>query len=100
MARVTKSPFSILRKPRITEKAAHASAESNCVIFDVHPKAGKLEIKNAVEKIFDVKVASVRTAQFKGKYKRVGKHQGIQPNFKKAYVSLKEGSTIDMIEGL
>ena len=100
MGSIKKNNFSILRRPRITEKSAIVRAESNCVVFDVHPKANKVEIKQAVEKIFDAKVASVRTLGYSGKLKRVGKSLGRRNNWKKAYVSLQEGSTLDVIEGL
>jgi large subunit ribosomal protein L23 len=72
----------------------------NGIVFEVHPKANKTEIKRAVEQIFDVKVKAVRTINFQGKLKRVGARIGRQNAWKKAYVSLKEGSSIDIIEGL
>jgi large subunit ribosomal protein L23 len=100
MASIKKSVFQIVRKPRITEKAALAGASDNSMVFEVHPDANKIEIRNAVEKIFDVKVDEVRTVNCRGKMKRVGQRTGYQRNWKKAYVSLKEGSSIDIIEGL
>ena len=100
MSSVTSSPYQILRRPRITEKAAISGSESNSAVFEVHPRATKTEIKNAVERIFDVKVKAVRTLRYKGKLKRVGKRVGRQRDWKKAYVSLREGDSIDFIEGL
>lgn len=100
MGSIKKSKFSILRKPRVTEKSAVVGSLSNCVVFDVHPKANKIEIKKAVESIFDVKVKSVRTINVLGKLKRRGKNIGFENNWKKAYVSLQEGSSIEVIEGL
>jgi large subunit ribosomal protein L23 len=69
-------------------------------VFDVAPEANKVEIRKAVEKIYDVKVRAVRTANFQGKVKRVGRKIGRKSSWKKAYVLLKEGSSIDIIEGL
>lgn len=95
-----KTPFSIIRRPLITEKSALASSASNSVVFEVHPDANKIEIKQAVEKIFDVKVKAVRTVSCLGKIKRVGRRTGKQRDWKKAYVSLAEGSSINIVEGL
>jgi large subunit ribosomal protein L23 len=100
MANITKSPFSIIREPVITEKAAVAGSESNSYVFSVHPRAKKDEIRAAIEKIFDVSVKSVRTMNVMGKVKRVGQKTGRQKSWKKAYVSLAEGDSIDVIEGL
>lgn len=99
-AKNEKSLFGILRKPRITEKAATMGSVNNSVVFDVAPEANKIEIRKAVEKIFDVKVKSVRTANYLGKEKRVGRHIGNRKNWKKAYVVLEQGSSIDIVEGL
>lgn len=92
--------YNIIRAPKITEKTAHVGAESHCVVFEVHPKANKAEIRNAVEKIFDVKVSAVRTVNLLGKVKTVGGRIGRQNAWKKAYVTLAEGSKIDLIDGL
>ena len=100
MAAINKAPYQILRRPRITEKAALASSYDNSVVFEVHPKASKTDIKQAVEKAFDVKVKAVRTANFMGKLKQVRSHIGRQDAWKKAYVVLQEGNSIDIIEGL
>ena len=100
MASIKKSFYQILRKPRITEKSALASAEGNVVVFEVHPNACKSEIKNAVESIFEVSVRAVRTVNSMGKVKRVGLRTGRRRAWKKAYVSLAEGDSIELIEGL
>ena len=100
MSSTKKTEFSILRRPRITEKGAIASSTSNSVVFEVHPEANKIEIRLAVEKIFNVKVKEVRTINCKGKTKRVGARYGQQKNWKKAYVSLEQGSSIELVEGL
>lgn len=99
-SKVTNNPYRIVRRPRITEKAALIGAQGNTVVFEVHPQASKLEIKSAVEKIFEVKVKSIRTLNYKGKLRRVRQSIGYQPRWKKAYVSLREGNTIDVMEGL
>lgn len=100
MGSIKKSPYQILRRPLITEKGAQLSALANSSVFEVHKSANKLEIRDAVEKIFKVKVKSVRTMNMKGKERRVGKRVGRQPDWKKAYVVLEQGSSIDLVEGL
>jgi large subunit ribosomal protein L23 len=100
MSSTKKTIYAILERPRITEKGAIASSVNNGVVFRVHPEASKLEIKNAVEKIFDVKVRTVRTLNYQGKMKRVGARVGRQVNWKKAYVALEAGNSINLIEGL
>lgn len=97
---INKSPLHVLKRPRITEKAAIVGSYDNSVVFEVHPRATKTEIKRAVEAAFEVKVASVRTANYQGKVKRVRNSLGRQNAWKKAYVVLAEGSSIDLIEGL
>ncbi len=86
-----KNQNDVLQGPCLTEKAALQQELDGKVVFKVHPKANKIEIKNAVERMFKVKVKEVRTASIHGKQKRVGKHVGISSNWKKAYVTLAEG---------
>jgi len=85
----------IIRKPLISEKANLLKEEANVVSFEVRRDANKIEIKAAVEKAFDVKVKSVKTIVYRGKVKRVGANLGQRNNWKKAYVTLAEGSNID-----
>ncbi len=85
----------IIRKPLITEKANVLKEEAQIVAFEVARSANKIEIKQAVEKAFDVKVKSVNTIQLRGKVKRVGYNIGQRSNWKKAYVTLEEGHNID-----
>jgi len=85
------SPFDAIRSPIITEKSETRRALENTLCFRVNPKATKTDIKNAVEQIFKVKVAGVRTANYVGKPKRRGQTVGRRPSWKKAYVKLKEG---------
>ncbi len=91
--------YDIIVSPVITEKATMAS-EFNQVIFRVAPKATKPQVKEAVEKLFDVKVKAVNTLNRKGKTKRFRGVAGRQSDFKNAIVTLEEGSTIDVTTGL
>ena len=91
--------YDIIVSPVITEKATMAS-EANQVIFKVAPDATKPQVKEAVEKLFDVKVKAVNTLIRKGKTKRVRGIAGRQTNFKKAIVTLEEGHSIDVTTGL
>ncbi len=86
-----KNLYNVLKGPCLTEKASLLQEEEGQVVFNVHPKANKIEIKRAVELIFNVKVKDVRTANMHGKQKRVGKTIGFTSDWKKAYVTLSEG---------
>lgn len=68
--------------------------------FTVHMSANKVQIKNAVQEVFNVKVEDVKTMRFEGKTKRVGVHIGKRANYKKAVVTLAEGNTIEFFEGM
>jgi large subunit ribosomal protein L23 len=81
----------VLKLPLITEKSTHVKENFRTVAFKVLRDANKIEIKEAVEKIFKVKVQSVRTATFHGKKRRQGRYSGRRPDWKKAYVKLKQG---------
>ena len=83
----------------ITEKGTLVQERGNQVVFRVHPRANKVEIRQAVEALFKVKVEKVRTSRQLGKVRRVGRHQGRRPDWKKAYVTLAEGASIDFFEG-
>ena len=86
-----KSAYQIIRRPVITEKGLSVKESEATLVFEVAAKASKSEIKNAVQAIFKVKVDEVRTANFAGKERRRGKFTGYRPDWKKAYVRLKEG---------
>jgi large subunit ribosomal protein L23 len=86
-----KEVHSILRLPVITEKSTFEKEKLHTLTFKVARNANKIEIKKAVEKVFKVKVASVRTANFHGKLRRQGRFEGRKPDWKKAYVTLKKG---------
>lgn len=88
--------MSILLAPHVSEKASIA-ADKGEFVFKVAINATKLEIKRAVEMMFDVKVERVTTAVAKGKTKRTGTVSGRRSNWKKAYVSLQEGQDIDFV---
>ena len=91
--------YDLILSPIITEKATMAS-EHNKVVFKVASKATKPQIKEAVEKLFDVKVKSVNTLVRKGKHKAFRGRLGQQSDFKKAIVTLEEGHRIDVTTGL
>ena len=86
----------IIKAPVITEKSANMAQNEGKYAFKVDPKATKLEIKAAVEKIFNVKVTDVRTMNVKPKKRRVGRYTGLTNRTKKAIVTLAEGQTIDL----
>lgn len=89
--------FTVLLAPHVSEKASMAGEKSNAVVFKVAKDANKLEIKKAVEALFEVKVQSVRTCNVKGKQKFFGRVAGKRASWKKAYVSLAEGQDIDFL---
>jgi len=91
-----KTLYEVIKRPLITEKATALKAESNQVVFEVAKGANKVEIKRAVEGLFDVKVENVRTLVVRGKPKRVGRFIGRQDNWKKAVVTLAEGADLDV----
>lgn len=86
----------IIKAPIITEKTANLNESNNTITFSVDVKANKTQIKQAVEKIFNVKVESVNTINVPRKKKRVGRYSGYTNKVKKAIVKLKEGSSIEL----
>lgn len=91
----------ILRKPLLTEKSNTLKADHNTVCFEVEKHANKKQIKDAVEKMFGVKVESVSTSIVHGKRRRYGRSVGMKPDWKKAYVKIKEGEKkIEFFEGM
>ncbi|MBV8706781.1 MAG: 50S ribosomal protein L23 [Acidobacteriaceae bacterium] len=83
--------YEVIRRPLITEKG-HAKRETeNTLCFEVHPDANKIQIKQAVEAMFKVRVESVRTANYAGKLRRRGRFTGYASDWKKAYVRLQAG---------
>ena len=96
---MTRSAREILIRPLMTEKSMRQKEEQNTVAFRVRPDANKVEIRVAVETVFNVKVSSVRTASFEGKLKRMGRSEGRRADWKKAIVTLSPGHKIELVEG-
>ncbi len=92
--------YKIIRRPIITEKGTILKDENNQVVFEVALGANKSEIRKAVEKLFKVSVLAVRTQNYNGKRKRMGRTLGRRRNWKKAIVTLKEGSRVNFFEGV
>jgi large subunit ribosomal protein L23 len=88
---MSSNAFHVIRRPIITEKGLAVKENQHTVVFEVAQSATKTEIKEAVQKIFKVKVAGVRTAKFHGKFRRRGRAEGHRRDWKKAYVKLAEG---------
>jgi large subunit ribosomal protein L23 len=88
--------YTIVKQPIVTEKSTIATERANAYTFLVSMHANKIEIKNAIEKIFKVKVDKVRTQVRKGKPRRVRYKMGYQPDWKRAVVTLQEGHKIEM----
>ena len=89
----------IIISPLVTEKSTTQREGQNQYSFKVNKRANKIEIKEAVERLFKVKVMEVRTATIRGKVKRLGRRFGKRPDWKKAVVTVKEGDRIDFFEG-
>ena len=90
--------YSVIKKPHVTEKTSLGSDSNNTVSLVVDREANKIEIKHAVETLFKVQVSDVRTVNVAGKMKRFGKTTAKRSNWKKAYVTLQEGQSIDFFE--
>ena len=93
--------YQVIRRPIITEKGLGVKEIHGTVVFEVSSKATKTQIKEAVQQIFKVKVADVRTANFPGKMRRRGQAEGYRRDWKKAYVKLADGEKmIEFAENL
>ncbi len=90
----------IVIQPLITEKSMKIMEENNAYTFEVAPQANKVQIKEAVEKIFNVKVVKVNTMNMKGKKRRLGFSEGKRKDWKKAIVKLKDDDSIEIFEGI
>lgn len=90
--------YDILKKPLLTEKSLVQRDEHNRYGFIVAKNASKGEIKTAVENIFNVTVVKINTISVTGKTHRMGRFEGKRPDYKKAFVTLKEGDKIDVVE--
>jgi large subunit ribosomal protein L23 len=93
-----KELYEVIRRPAVTEKGT-ALKEQNKYCFEVDRRANKIEVKRAVEALFNVKVAAVHTVTVRGRIKRLGRFAGRTPDWKKAIVTLKEGHSIEFFEG-
>ena len=93
-------PYKVVRRPLLTEKGTILRDEDNVFAFEVERRATKQDIRAAIEKIFEVKVTDVNTMIVRGKNRRVRVHTGKTKNYKKAYVRLAEGQSIDFYEGV
>ena len=96
---MNRDPREILIRPLMTEKTMQQKEALNTVAFKVRPDANKVEIRAAVERVFNVKVTAVRTASYEGKLKRMGRFAGRRADWKKAVVTLAPGHKIDLVEG-
>ncbi len=105
------SVWDILKSPVVTEKSVLLKEESSeedsdrnlgqVLTFRVDRKAGKNDIRRAIEEVFSVKVAKIRTVHYEGKMKKRGRHEGRRPSWKKAYVTLKKGEPfVDYAEAI
>ena len=90
----------VIRRPLITEKTSILREDGRTIVFQVASEANKIQIKRAIEQLLGAKVASVRTAMAHGKVKRQGRFEGRRPDWKKAYVKLREGAKMpEFLEG-
>ena len=95
-----KGPYEVVQRPLLTEKGTRLKEEGNQYLFRVARTATKIEVKQAIEQLFKVKVAEVRTLRMQGKVKRMGRFAGRRPGWKKAIVTLKAGHSIELYEGV
>jgi large subunit ribosomal protein L23 len=94
------TPHEILKRPVITEKSTTQKEAYNQLTFEVDRRANKVEIRRAVEQVFNTKVVDVRTMKMKGKVKRFGRTLGRRRNWKKAIVTLAQGERVEFFEGV
>jgi len=88
--------YDIVKRPLVTERAMNCLDTQNTYVFEVHPKANKVQIRNAVERLFEVKVLAVNTTRVVGKTRRFRTQVSRTPDGKKAYVKLREGDVIEL----
>jgi len=86
--------YQVIRRPLVTEKGVQKKEAERTLCFEVDPQANKTQIRAAVEKLFKVKVESVRTINSVGKLRRRGRLSGYRPDWKKAYVKLQAGQKV------
>ncbi len=95
-----KNIHDIIVRPLLTEKGSRIQESANQFFFEVRKDANKVEVKHAIEKLFDVKVERVNTVRLPGKWKRLGRFMGRSNGWKKAIVTLRDGDTIELFEGV
>jgi large subunit ribosomal protein L23 len=95
-----RDPKDVIVRPVVTERSTELADDRGAYTFIVNKDANKIEIKKAVESLFDVKVKDVRTANYRGKWRRMGNAYGQKASYKKAVVTLAEGQRIDVYEGI
>jgi large subunit ribosomal protein L23 len=95
-----RDPREVIIRPVVTERSAALQEEARTYTFIVSRESNKRDIRNAVEKLFGVGVEDVRTANYRGKWRRVGRTLGRRPAYKKAIVKLADGDAIDVYEGI
>jgi large subunit ribosomal protein L23 len=95
-----RDPREVIIRPVVTERSTLLADDHDAFTFIVANDANKMEIRRAVELLFDVKVQSVNTMRYLGKWRRMGQNYGRRPGFKKAIVKLVEGERIDVYEGI
>lgn len=93
-------PYEVIKRPLLTEKSTRQKELSNQYSFEVDPKATKIDVRRAVEKLFSVKVEDVKTMQYGGKMRRLGRSIGRKAHWKKAVVTLKKGMSIELFQGV
>ncbi|MBW1680558.1 MAG: 50S ribosomal protein L23 [Deltaproteobacteria bacterium] len=92
--------YQVIKEPHITEKGTLQKDLNNQLVFKVHKRANKIEIKQAVETLFKTKVVEVQTMNIRGKRRRLGRNVGRRPDWKKAVVKLAPGENIEYFEGM
>ena len=93
----TMDPYRVIRRPHVSEKTTDLIQNHNTYVFEVDPEATKTDIREAIARIWNVKVESVRTVTVRGKARRMGRINGFSRTWKKAVVALAEGSGIDVL---
>ena len=93
-----RNPRSVVHRALISEKGTVLREKANQFFFEVAPDANKIEIRDAVQKIFNVKVERVRTMWMPAKAKRMGRYAGTTPSWKRAVVTLEKGQTIELFD--
>lgn len=95
-----RSSHSVVKSHIATEKSHVMRDQQNCYVFEVEAGANKIDVRRAIEELFNVKVRDVKTMIVRGKMKRLGRFVGKKPNWKKAIVTLAKGETISQLENI